>query len=92
MKNQSFVAAIVVFFLGLVDPTGAWAAPMPPEKITGATLPPLEQSWPQITLRLDLRNLMGPDDSGKLPKTDLTAKKSLQSAIASSFFVTNHNG
>lgn len=55
-------------FLGLNQ---AWAIPTPVEKLNLASL---ERSWPTLILKIDVKNLVGPQDAGKLTNEQLKSR------------------
>ncbi len=59
----------------------AWATPIPVKMSAPEVLKPLKAEWEPIVLRLDVRNLTGPQDEGVLPKDLLRVRISQANII-----------
>lgn len=65
MLLKSLVVVVVVSSLS----ASAFAAPTPPKALL-----PLEPGLPELKLKVDFRNLMGPQNAGKLDEKDMEAR------------------
>jgi hypothetical protein len=79
MKQRTLYALLitaVLFTSGAT--TRAFAALTPVEKPAAALpahpLPALDPNWTKISVRVDVSNLVGPGETGKIPEEDLVSK------------------